>query len=106
MKTYRVIVSEQAEADFDSLYAFIADDAGTAAAGRFIGRLYAFCTGLAHAPHRGLNRPDLLPGLRLLGYRKRATVAFIVNDDQVVILRVAYRGRDIDQLFQRDETPE
>ena len=102
MKRYRVIVSAQAEADFDSLFAFIADNAGKTVAKRFIARLHAFCARLANAPHRGANRGDLMPGLRLLGYRRRATIAFIVTDDQVLILRIAYRSRDLERLFGGD----
>ena len=101
MKRYRVIISPQAEADFDSLYAFIADDAGKPAAKRFIDRLYAFCSSLKNAPHRGTSREDLMPGLRLLGYRRRATIGFIVTEEQVVILRVTYRGRNVERLFGR-----
>jgi plasmid stabilization system protein ParE len=40
-------------------------------------------------------RSDILPRLRLVGYRRRATIAFIVQSDAVMILRIFQRGRDV-----------
>jgi len=35
-----------------------------------------------------------MSGLRVVGFRRRATIAFMVQDTQIVILRILYRGRD------------
>jgi toxin ParE1/3/4 len=48
-------------------------------------------------------RDDLLPGLRLFGYRRQATIALITTVDEVVVLRVLYRGRDVEAVLTRDD---
>lgn len=41
-------------------------------------------------------RDDLWPYLRLVGYRRKATIAFQIRGDVVRIVRIYHRGRDID----------
>jgi plasmid stabilization system protein ParE len=36
------------------------------------------------------------PGLRIVGFHRKATIAFEVADDTVIILRVFHRGRNVD----------
>jgi toxin ParE1/3/4 len=50
-------------------------------------------------PERGTRRDDLRPGLRIVGYRRRVTIAFHVGDDSVTIDRVLYGGRDLAPAF-------
>jgi toxin ParE1/3/4 len=45
-------------------------------------------------PERGIVRDDLLPGLRIIGFERRASIAFIVEAETVRILRIFYSGRD------------
>lgn len=48
------------------------------------------------SPERGTRRDDLLPGLRITGYRKSVTIAFQVAPDAWVISIVGlfYDGQD------------
>jgi toxin ParE1/3/4 len=41
----------------------------------------------------------LQPGLRISGFERRAVIAFIVTEDEVVIARVLYGGRDYETLL-------
>lgn len=43
-------------------------------------------------------RDDILPGVRLIGFEKSVTLAFIVDDDrdEVRILRLLYRGQQVE----------
>jgi toxin ParE1/3/4 len=54
-----------------------------------------YCLALADFPERGTRRDDLRTGLRTIGYRRRILLAFTVTEDEVVILRVLYGGRDL-----------
>jgi toxin ParE1/3/4 len=47
----------------------------------------------------GIDRSDLMPGLRLLGFRRRVTIVFRVRGEKVTILRVLYGGRSADVAF-------
>lgn len=48
----------------------------------------AFCTRLGVGSERGHRRDDIRPGLRIVGFEHRLTVAFAVDDDIVTVLRV------------------
>ncbi|WP_439500272.1 type II toxin-antitoxin system RelE/ParE family toxin [Bosea sp. (in: a-proteobacteria)] len=104
MRQFRVLLAPEAQDDLDSLFAYVAERSGKNTARGFIDALKDYCLGLSHAPERGTRRDDLAPGLRLLGYRRRATIAFLTTNEEVVVLRILYRGRDVDALLgSRDE---
>ena len=78
---------------------WIADAASAAVARAYMDRLHEYCQSFALFPERGTQRPDLRPGLRTIGFRRRVTIAFVARKDDVLILRFAHRGRDIGSLF-------
>ncbi|MDX3926957.1 MAG: type II toxin-antitoxin system RelE/ParE family toxin [Shinella sp.] len=90
---YRVLFSPEARDDLLNLYDFIAQEANAARAMAYIDRIEAFCQGFAHFPQRGVARHDILPGLRLVGFERRVTLAFHLTDDAVIFDRVLYGGR-------------
>jgi toxin ParE1/3/4 len=87
-----------AQEDFDELYEWIADHGGLAAARRYNRRLQSYCESFTLFPERGTRRDDIMPGLRLIGFERRVTIAFTVTATEVVILRILYGGRDIGLL--------
>jgi toxin ParE1/3/4 len=101
MKKYEVSFRPRAEADLFGLYQYIAEAAGTAVAGGYIARIEAACLALATFPERGTRRDDLRPGLRTIGFERRATIAFQVKQDEVVIIRIFYGGQDYERAFRR-----
>ena len=61
-----------------------------------------FCDSFVTFPHRGTKRDDLRAGLRLIGFERRVTIAFSVEGDTVVIVRIFYAGRDVDVLASEE----
>jgi plasmid stabilization system protein ParE len=53
-------------------------------------------------PHRGTQRDDIRPGLRVTNYKKRAVIAFAVDDGRVSILGVFYGGQDDETALLED----
>jgi plasmid stabilization system protein ParE len=51
-------------------------------------------------PQRGHKRDDVLPGLRIIGFERRVTIAFVVTADAVLIEGILYGGRDIPAAFR------
>lgn len=51
------------------------------------------------SPERGIRHDDLRRGLRILGFERRAAIAFLVTADTVTILRILYVGRDFETFF-------
>lgn len=50
---------------------------------------------LATFPKRGAVRDGLVPGLRIIGYRRSVSIAFVVEEAHVLVLGVFYGGQDI-----------
>jgi plasmid stabilization system protein ParE len=92
----RVVFAESARADLDDIFAWIADHAGIEVALAYAARIEQFCRKMTSLPQRGAKRDDLRPGLRTAGFERRATIAFTVKDEDVIILRILYAGRSLD----------
>lgn len=95
---HRVVFSPEARDDLLSLYDYIADRAGPAVVFGFVERIEAQCLGFVTYPDRGTRRDDIRPGLLLIGFERRVTIAFHRQDDLVVIDRILYGGRDVAAL--------
>lgn len=100
MASLRVDYSVHAISPLEALYVYIAEDAGPIRAESFVSSLMTYCEGLGSFPYRGTRRDDIRPGLRLLGYRRRVTIAFTVNEAAVIILGVFYGGRDVEAFLR------
>ena len=94
MKRRAVIYSADAGKDLDWIYDAIAGVGGALTASRYEQRIRAFCEGLDYASERGRRRDDIRSGLRIIGFERRVTVAFVVEPERVVVLRIFYGGRD------------
>ena len=99
MRTRRVAFDEGALSDLDAIYDWVADAASERVALDYIDRLVAFCKRLDMAAERGRSAGHIRPGLRVLGFERRVNVAFVVEEDEVVILRVLSGRRDWEGLL-------
>lgn len=102
----RVVFRREALAQLDELYDFVAVAGSPMAAANLVDAIVAFCEDLAPFPLRGIARDDIRPGLRTIGFRRRAVVAFVVRDDAVVIVGVFYGGRDYEPVLRDDDRSE
>ena len=98
--TYRIEFSPEAVGDLIDLYDYIAVRDGAERAIGYIDRIEEFCRSLSVFPDRGTRRDDLRPGLRILGFERRAVIALNIADDTVTILRVLYGGRNAETAFR------
>lgn len=93
----KVIFRPKAEDDLFAI--FIAGDS-PARAIEFIRRLRALCTSLETMPERGALRDDFAPGVRILVFEQRVTIAYRVRKDEVQIIRFFYAGRNVPSVFR------
>jgi toxin ParE1/3/4 len=100
MKKFEVSFRPLAEADLFGLYRYIAGESGRAVAGAYIDRIEAACLALENFPERGTRRDDIRPGLRTLGFERRATIVFRVVKTEVVIIRIFCGGQDHEQVLR------
>jgi len=99
----KVYFRPKAEADLIALYEYIADRAGIVIAGQYVDRIEAASTALADFSERGTRRDDILPGLRTIGFERRAAIAFRVLRNRVEIVTIAYGGRDFESALRDEE---
>lgn len=100
MKRHKVVFRPMAEEDLIGLYEYIAEKGGRTAAAGYIDRIEAACMSLRYAPQRGTRRDDIAPGLRVIGFERRATIVFRVTASQVIIVRIFYSGRDYERILR------
>ena len=96
--TREVVLRPAALADLKGLHDYIAKDSPANAA-RYV---EAYCMALADFPERGTLRDDIMTGLRIVGFRRRVNIGFVVLPNQVEIVGVLYGGRDLAQAFEQD----
>lgn len=94
MKRREVVLAPEAIDDLGALFDWIASAAGEVVARGYIDRIERYCFNFDMAGERGLARDDIRPGLRIIGFERRITLAFSVGPETVTILRVFYGGQD------------
>ena len=99
MKKRSVRVLATANADIKAIYDWIVEVSGQPdVAEKFILLIYERCGQLVDFPEIGVARDDLLPGLRLLPFERRAAIFYRIVGDEVQIVNVLYKGRDYNEL--------
>jgi plasmid stabilization system protein ParE len=78
------------------IHEYIVERSGSAiTADRYIERIDGFLSSFDIFPERGALRNEVRPGLRIIGFERRVSVAFIIEDDDVIILRILAAGREL-----------
>jgi toxin ParE1/3/4 len=97
MTAYRIVLHKQAEEELRQLYHELASDnkAGPVVAWNYVSGIRQFIAELAMFPKRGTVREGRVPGLRIIGYRRSVSIAFVVEEAHVLVLGVFYGGQDV-----------
>lgn len=98
--TYRIVFTPEARDQLDHLHAYISAAADVKTASGFTDGIIDHIAGLSEFPKRGTPRDDLRPGLRTLAWRRRVTIAFMVEETDVVVIGIFYGGRDFESLLE------
>lgn len=85
------------------LHRDIAERSSPAIGERYTAAIVKYCMGFATFPERGIRREDVRLGLRIVGYRRRTTIAFEVTVDTVNILGIYYGGQDYEADLRHDD---
>jgi len=104
-RPYLVTFDARARQDLRQIFEYLESRAGPGVAERITAKLYQHCASFSHTPERGTKRDELRPGLRTIGYRRRATIVFSVDRPgrKVVILGVYYGGRNYSEDFADED---
>ena len=110
MSPYEVVYSSSVLDDFERIaehlfrsYVYFGENPREAVnhAQTRLSELRLFIGKLEGMPHQGVTRDDLMQGLRILPDRRKAVIAFMVDDHRktVHVLRVFYGGEDYDAVM-------
>jgi toxin ParE1/3/4 len=98
----RVLFTPLAERHIDKLHDYITTHSSERRADVFVQRIVAYCNGFTTFPRRGTQRDDLLAGLRVIGFERSVTIAFVVTATTVLIEGIYYGGQGYEAVY-RDE---
>lgn len=73
-----------------ALYDWISDEALPVVALAYLVRAEPFCHRLNVGSKRGHLRADIRAGMRIIGFERRLTVAFLLGESHVTVLRVLH----------------
>jgi toxin ParE1/3/4 len=99
---HKLVFRPAAQADIKALYDYIAEHGGRERAGAYINRIEKACRDLTTFPERGTVRNDLHPGIRIIGFERRTSIAFLVEGDTVRILRLLHGGQSFPDDWQAE----
>jgi len=96
---HRLVYAPEAEAQLVALYFYIAAAASPKIAANYTDAIVKQCERLKTFPLRGTQRDDIRTGLRVIGFRRRVSIAFEVTDDVVTILGILYGGQNFEAAY-------
>ena len=94
MQRRQIIYLPTATDDLREIAAWIADRTSSDFAVDYVERIQQRIETLSYGSERGTLREDIRPGLRAIGLMKSVTLAFFVENDAVMIVRVLYGGQN------------
>ncbi|MGH7101025.1 MAG: type II toxin-antitoxin system RelE/ParE family toxin [Acetobacteraceae bacterium] len=105
--SYAVRFAPEAEGQLTAIEQYIADAGSPATAARYVDAIVTCRENLATFPERGRKRDDIMPGLRVISYRRRVAIAFLVATDAklISVVGVFYGGQDYETRLLRDLDP-
>ena len=99
---YQVVFAPEALEHLAELDRYIALAASPESAAGYTDAIVSYCEGFSTFPHRGTTRDEIRTGLRITNYKKRAVIAFAIDEQCVSILGVFYGGQDYETILQDD----
>jgi plasmid stabilization system protein ParE len=104
----RLVIRSDAAAELDQVYDYIAEQSGPERAWGYIIAIRSFLVDLCHYPERGSLRDGTVAGLRIIGFRRSLSIAFVARAEDVLVLGFFYAGRNFDEALigQRVHPPE
>lgn len=98
----KVEYTDRATRQLEALYTYIAQESGATRAHQFVNDILDYCDSFETFPERGTQRDDIFSGLRLIGFRRRVTIAVTVSHESVWILGIFYGGQNVEDILSID----
>jgi toxin ParE1/3/4 len=86
-----------AQNDLRSIYLYVlAASASPAVARSYVNRIRQFLESFRSFPMRGSLRNEVRDGLRIVGFERNVSIAFLVEEDDVIVLRIVSHGQQFE----------
>ncbi|MGN7291890.1 type II toxin-antitoxin system RelE/ParE family toxin [Rhizobium sp. SAFR-030] len=92
---HRLVFHDEAARELNDLYDYIAQRANPDIAWHYVQAIRLFLEELSDFPERGTVRTAPIAGLRIIGFRRRLGIAFIVRDENLIVLGIFHAGRNM-----------
>jgi plasmid stabilization system protein ParE len=103
MKKFNIRFSPYSVENLRDIEHFIASSSGyRARAKNYRNSVIEFCQSLEFFPYRGQSCDDITDGLRITVFQARITVAYTIEDNDVIIEGIYYSGQDWHSDFNLD----
>lgn len=104
--TYGIRFTPESTEQLLAIQGYIAAADSPVIATRYTDSIITYCENLQTFPHRGTRRDDIRPGIRITNYKKRAVIAFEVDDErrQVSIIGIYYGGQDYETSLRSEQS--
>ncbi|THV21404.1 type II toxin-antitoxin system RelE/ParE family toxin [Peteryoungia ipomoeae] len=97
MKRYAVRLVPSAEKDLRNIYLYVRSASASPVIARgYVLRIRRFLEAFQTFPMRGSLRNDIREGLRVVGFERHVSIAFLVEGEEVIILRIASHGQELE----------
>ncbi|WP_366525535.1 type II toxin-antitoxin system RelE/ParE family toxin [Devosia sp.] len=94
MRRRRIVYRRRAREDIREIARWFALRVSRQFASAYVERIRARIRSFEFAGERGTVRDEIGPGVRAIGLMQSITIAFAINAESVIILRVVYGGQD------------
>jgi toxin ParE1/3/4 len=101
---FKVVFRPRAAEALDQLYTYISERGGADVALGYVLKIEEQCARLAEMPERAPVRPEVGPGVRVLSFRRRVSIAYRITGKVVEILGVFYGGRFMEGAIDDEST--
>ncbi|MCL2595265.1 MAG: type II toxin-antitoxin system RelE/ParE family toxin [Promicromonosporaceae bacterium] len=93
---YAVVLEGEAQEQLENLALYIAEQGDPVAALKYTTRIKVFCESLSSFPKRGRLRSDIHESLYLIGFERRVSITYRINETNatVTIVGIYYDGQD------------
>ncbi len=91
----RIVYRPLARDDLKDIYDALEKAAGPEVAFGVVEAIEKRCETLSTFLERGTPRPEIGPGVRSIPFRRRATIAYRVDAEEISVIGIMYAGRDL-----------
>lgn len=96
MKRYAVRLTPAAENDLRAIYRYVLIASRSPHVARaYVARIRRFLEGFQSFPMRGSLRSEIRDDLRIVGFERSVSIAFLIETDEVIILRIGSHGQQL-----------